>query len=323
MAARLVVAILLLLQVLVAGPAAAQGGDGSVVFLRDGNVWVMPADDPAAARAVTTDGTDAPVLRGGRAGRRGHDRHGHVGRLDRATPGPRRQRAGRVHGGDRGRGARRVRPLAGRHAPRVHRVRAVRGRRAGVLLLRGRAHRRQRAGRVPAGRRQPAVLVQRPGPGVRPRRPGRAVAPGRRHDRAVVPGLPGLLLLPDGRGPRDHPRRHAADQRRRAVPRPDRLHVPHADPHPHPRRASACPAHARVRPAAAGRRHAGRGLHLVAGRDGRPVPRGRGRRPGRLDAARDLPHLGVRRRDLRRAAGQHRAGPARRRLLTGLGPGAG
>ena len=59
MAAKLAVAIILLMPVLAATPAAAQGGAGSVVFLRDANVWVMPADDPAAARAVTTDGTDA------------------------------------------------------------------------------------------------------------------------------------------------------------------------------------------------------------------------------------------------------------------------
>lgn len=57
---------LLLGHVLVAGPSRAQSA-GSIVFIKDGNVWVMAADDPSTARAVTTDGTPdqpyaAPVM---------------------------------------------------------------------------------------------------------------------------------------------------------------------------------------------------------------------------------------------------------------------
>lgn len=56
------VAGLTLLVALVALPSPAGAAvTGSIVFIRDGNVWITPADDPAAARAVTTDGTaDAP-----------------------------------------------------------------------------------------------------------------------------------------------------------------------------------------------------------------------------------------------------------------------
>ncbi|MGI9016671.1 MAG: cell wall-binding repeat-containing protein [Euzebya sp.] len=43
-------------------PAAAQGA-GSITFVRDHNVWIMAADDPSSARAVTTDGTEgSPYL---------------------------------------------------------------------------------------------------------------------------------------------------------------------------------------------------------------------------------------------------------------------
>lgn len=42
----------------VAGPASA-AVTGSIVFVKDSNVWIMPAADPGAARAVTADGTAA------------------------------------------------------------------------------------------------------------------------------------------------------------------------------------------------------------------------------------------------------------------------
>ncbi|MDQ3972941.1 MAG: hypothetical protein M3276_01105, partial [Actinomycetota bacterium] len=44
-----------------AAPAGA--ATGTIVFVSDHNVWIMPADDPSAARPVTTDGTaDAPYV---------------------------------------------------------------------------------------------------------------------------------------------------------------------------------------------------------------------------------------------------------------------
>jgi hypothetical protein len=39
------------------GEAGATEAVGSIVFMKDFNVWIMPADDPDAARPVTTDGT--------------------------------------------------------------------------------------------------------------------------------------------------------------------------------------------------------------------------------------------------------------------------
>ncbi|HUG83910.1 MAG TPA: cell wall-binding repeat-containing protein [Euzebya sp.] len=61
-----VLLVLLLAHTLVASPSQAQSA-GSIVFIKDGNVWVMAADQPATARAVTTDGTidepyAAPVM---------------------------------------------------------------------------------------------------------------------------------------------------------------------------------------------------------------------------------------------------------------------
>ncbi len=54
--------VLVLTAVVLAPPAQAQGS-GTIVFIRDANVWIMAADDPASARAVTTDGTaDAPYI---------------------------------------------------------------------------------------------------------------------------------------------------------------------------------------------------------------------------------------------------------------------
>jgi putative cell wall-binding protein len=39
------------------GEAGATEAVGSIVFMKDFNVWIMPGDDPGAARPVTTDGT--------------------------------------------------------------------------------------------------------------------------------------------------------------------------------------------------------------------------------------------------------------------------
>ncbi|MBA2575258.1 MAG: cell wall-binding repeat-containing protein [Euzebyaceae bacterium] len=46
-----------LLAALVVSAAPARAATGSIVFIKDNNVWIMAADDPAAARPVTTDGT--------------------------------------------------------------------------------------------------------------------------------------------------------------------------------------------------------------------------------------------------------------------------
>ena len=60
-AATLVAAVLAGLLIAVAPASAAV--TGSIVFIKDHNVWVMPAGDPDSARAVTTDGTaTAPYL---------------------------------------------------------------------------------------------------------------------------------------------------------------------------------------------------------------------------------------------------------------------
>ncbi|MBA2578157.1 MAG: hypothetical protein H0V05_16220, partial [Euzebyaceae bacterium] len=47
--AATLVAVMLAGLVAVAAPARAQAG--SIVFIKDGNVWVMAADDPSTARA--------------------------------------------------------------------------------------------------------------------------------------------------------------------------------------------------------------------------------------------------------------------------------
>ncbi len=47
----------LLLALLISPTAAHAAVTGSIVFIKDHNVWIMPADSPGAARALTTDGS--------------------------------------------------------------------------------------------------------------------------------------------------------------------------------------------------------------------------------------------------------------------------
>lgn len=82
----------LVASLLTAASAAGQAGDGSVVFIHDddadrdnGNVWIMPAGDPGAARPVTDTGNyeavaqdDAGVIYAGQTG------GGPVVRMDRS-----------------------------------------------------------------------------------------------------------------------------------------------------------------------------------------------------------------------------------------------
>src|SRR5688572_11413187 len=54
--------LLCLTATVVAGPRrASAAAPGTIVFIKDHNVWIMPADNPGAARALTNAGTpDSP-----------------------------------------------------------------------------------------------------------------------------------------------------------------------------------------------------------------------------------------------------------------------
>lgn len=56
-AAAAVLVLALLMSLTVTAVPARAALSGSIVFIRDHNVWIMAADDPASARPVTDDGT--------------------------------------------------------------------------------------------------------------------------------------------------------------------------------------------------------------------------------------------------------------------------